>query len=169
MFVGSEFPGDDNHVLMDVQHAVYGEMVGRLFAGPRDRYLTAGRLLRVDDEFVQKLRSMTSFDHRTLQGAHDRIAAYFRFRRDDGGQLQLGETDPEYRQRLEHEWRAFFQKEIEYLTADDEFTRAVCTATAHGNKDPGCTAESWLDQFLRDRYSERGLVFAPVTRASTPG
>lgn len=151
MFVGSEFPGDDNRALMDVQHAVYGEMVGRLSSGPRDRYLTAARLLRIDNELVQKLRSMTSFDHRTVQGAHDRIAAYSRFRRDDGGQLQLGETDAEYRERLEREWRAFFQEEMEPLTADDEFTRAVCAATSCGNKEPGRVAETWLDQFLRDR------------------
>lgn len=123
MWVGTEFPGDDNRVLKYVQHAVYGEMVGRLFSGPRDRYLNAARLLRVDNEFVQKLRAMTSFDHRTLQGAHDRIAAFFRFRHDDGGQLQLGETEDVYRQRLERDWRAFFQDEIEDLTTgDDEYT-----------------------------------------------
>jgi hypothetical protein len=41
MMVGSEFPGDNNDTLMDVQHAAYGEMVVRLFTGPRDRYLAA--------------------------------------------------------------------------------------------------------------------------------
>ena len=50
MIVGSEFPGDNNDTLMDVQHAAYGEMVVRLFTGPRDRYLAAAALLRVDDK-----------------------------------------------------------------------------------------------------------------------
>ena len=167
MMVGSEFPGDDNRTLMDVQHAVYGEMVVRLFTGPRDRYLAAAALLRVDDQLSQQLRSMDGFDHRTLQLAHDRIAAFFRFAHDDGGQLQLGETEADYRQRLAASWREFVQLEVERLTTENEFTRAICTATAFGNKKPGVEAEHWLDQFLRDRYGERGLVFEAWTTAST--
>jgi hypothetical protein len=77
MTVGSEFPGDNNDTLMDVQHAAYGEMVVRLFTGPRDRYLAAAAQLRVDDKLSGPLRSMDGFDHRTLQLAHDRIAAFF--------------------------------------------------------------------------------------------
>jgi hypothetical protein len=50
MMVGSEFPGDNNRTLMDVQHSVYGEMVVRLLTGPRDRCLAAASLLRVDDK-----------------------------------------------------------------------------------------------------------------------
>jgi hypothetical protein len=167
MMVGSEFPGDNNDTLMDVQHAAYGEMVVRLFTAPRDRYLAAAALLRVDDKLSEQLRSMDGFDHRTLQLAHDRIAAFFRFAHDDGGQLQLGETDADYRQRQADSWRAFVQSEVERLTTDNEFTRAICTATAFGNKEPGVAAEHWLDQFLRDRYGERGLVFAAWTTAST--
>lgn len=164
--VGSEFPGDDNHTLMDVQHSVYGEMVVRLFTGPRDRYLAAAALLRVDDKLAQQLRSMDGFDHRTLQLAHDRVAAYFRFAHDDGGQLQLGESEVDYRQRLTASWREFVQSEVERLTTENEFTRAICTATAFGNKEPGVAAEHWLDQFLRDRYGERGLAFKTWTADS---
>jgi hypothetical protein len=105
-------------------------------------------------------------DHRTLQGAHDQIAAFFRFSCDDGGQLQLGEDEGDYRRRLEEAWREFVQSEVRLLTADDEFTRAVCTGTAFGNKEPGVAAERWLRQFLRDRYHDRGLVFSAATTAS---
>ncbi len=168
MLVGAEFPGDDNHTLMDVQHAVYGEMVVRLFTVPRDRYLAAAALLRVDDKLSQQLRSMDGFDHRTLQLAHDRIASFFRFAHDDGGQLRLGETEGDYRQRLAASWREFVQSEVERLTTENEFTRAICTAAAFGNKEPGVAAEHWLDQFLRDRYGDRGLVFEAWTTASTP-
>ncbi|MEO7144900.1 MAG: hypothetical protein ABI165_15485 [Bryobacteraceae bacterium] len=153
---------------MDAQHAVYGEMVVRLFTGPRDRYFAAAALLRSDDKLSGQLRSMNGFDHRTLQLAHDRIAAFFRFAHDDGGQLQLGETDNDYRQRVTDSWRSFVPSEVERLTTDDEFTRAMCTATAFGNKEPGVAAERWLDQFLRERYGERGLVFEAWAKASTP-
>ena len=133
---------------MDVQHGVYGEMVVWLFTGPRDRHLAASALFRVDDKLSEQLRSMDGFDHRTLQLAHD-----------DGGQPQLGETEADYRHRLAASWRGFVQTEVERLTTDNEFTRAICTAAAFGNKEPGVAAERWLDQFLRDRYGERGLVF----------
>lgn len=162
MIVSSQFSGDNNGTLMDVQHAAYWAMVVRLFTGPRDRYLSAAALLRADDRLSRQLRSMDGFDHRTLQLAHDRIAALFRFAHDDGGQLQLGETEADYRQRLADSWREFFQSQVERLTADDEFTRAICTATAFGNKEPGVAAEHWLDRFLRDSYGEQGLIFSLV-------
>ena len=167
MIVGPEFHGDNNRTLMNVQHGVYCEMVVRLFTGPRDRYRAAAALLRADSELSERLRSMDGFDHRTLQLAHDRIAAFFRFS-DDGGQLRLGESEADYRRRLEEAWREFVQSEVGRLTADDEFTRAICTATAFGNKEPGVAAEHWLDRFLRDRYSDRGLVFSAATTASAP-
>ena len=136
MMVGSEFPGDNNKTLMDVQHSVYGEMVVRLFAGPRDRYLAAAAPLRVDDELSGRLRSMNGFDHRTLQTAHDRIAGFFRFAHDDGGQLRLGETDADYLQRLETCWREFAQSEVEALTTDDEFIRPSALPRPSGIRNP---------------------------------
>jgi hypothetical protein len=152
MMVGAEFPGDSNEVLMDVQHALYGEMVVRLFTAPRDRYLVAAALLRVENDFSDRLRSMKGFDHRTLQGAHDVIATFFRFSRDDGGQLQLGETDSEYLERWKSAWREFFQLEVSSLVGDDEFVRAICNAAVYANEESGTAAERWLDRFLRDRY-----------------
>jgi hypothetical protein len=155
MIAGSDFPGDNNRILMDVQHALYGEMLVRLFTGPRDRYLNAARLLRVEDDLSKRLRSMNGFDHRTLQATHDRVAAYFRFAHDRGGQLELGETEADYRERLERTWRDFFSAEVVQLAQDDEFSRAICTATAFGNEEPGLVAEQWLDEFLKRRYQYR--------------
>jgi hypothetical protein len=157
MIVASMFSGDNNSALMQVQSSVYGEMLGRLFMAARERYLAAASLLGVENALSERLRTMDNFDHRTLQVAHDHIAAFFRFSRDDGGQLQLDESDENYFRRLEETWREFLQSEIRQLTADDEFTRSVCKATAFGNNGPGYAAEDWLDQFLRDRYRERGL------------
>lgn len=149
----TEFSGDNNRMLKIVQHSARGEMVTRLFVAARDRYLAAVRLIRVDNELAARLRSMNGFDHRILQSAHDRIATYFRFKSPASTQLQLGEDDCAFQKRLEVEWRQFFIAEIERLTADDEFTRAVCTATAIGSEDAGLTAEKWLVQFLMDRYA----------------
>jgi len=165
MMVGSEFPGDDDRTLMSVQHSVYGEMVVRLFTSARDRYLAAASLLRHEDALSGRLRSMDGFDHRALQLAHDRIAAFFRFS-DDGRQLHLGENETDCRRTLETTWREFVQSEAARLTHDDDFTRAVCTAAAFGNEDSGVAAERWIDQFLKDRYAERGLAFHAAIEAT---
>lgn len=76
MMVGTEFRGDNNHALMEVQHAVYGEMVVRLYAAPRDQYQAAVRLLRVESELSQRLRSMDGLSRppaSRLPGRHSRL------------------------------------------------------------------------------------------------
>jgi hypothetical protein len=157
MIVGTEFPGDDNKTLMDVQHALYWELLRWLLVAPRDRYLSASCLLRMENDLSQQLRTMTGFDHRTLQAAHDIIAAYFRFSWPDSAQLLLDEQEDAYRLRLGDAWRNFFKEEVKALTTDDEFTRAICTATAFGNKEAGLAAEAWVEQYLKERYADRGF------------
>ena len=110
MWVGTEFPRDTNKALKDVQSRLYGEMLLRLYSRPRDRYLTSCRLVQIDTDLANRLRSMDGFAHRTLQDIHDLIAAWFRFSRDDGGQLRLCETDEAYQDRLAAEWRTFFER-----------------------------------------------------------
>jgi hypothetical protein len=159
MIVGKSFDGDDNIILSRLQHDVYSEMLGQIFKSARDRYLTAASLVGVEDELSQRLNGMWGFDHRTLQTAHDRIAAYFRFQSPDSAQLRLGEDDVQYRDRLTREWREFLGGEVGELAQHDEYVRAVCTAAAFGNTEPGYTAEEKLDQFLTRRYASRGLRF----------
>ena len=163
MMVGTEFSGDDNDTLMDVQFSAYGNLVSHLCAASRERYIAAADLIQIDNDLSTKLRSMDFFDHRTLQSTHDQIAAYFRFRSPGLSQLLLGESEEDYRQRLNSAWREFFPLEVAELNTQDDFTRAVCTATAYGNKELGVEAEKWLDQHLRDRYAARGLVFRSLS------
>jgi hypothetical protein len=152
MWVGTEFPGDTNKALKDVQFRLYGEMLLCLYGRPRDRYLNSCRLVQIDTDLANRLRSMDGFDHRTLQDIHDLIAAWFRFSQDDGGQLRLGETDEAYQDRLAAEWRAFFEEEVSRLSADDEIARAILAAAAFGNTDRGYAAEAQLREFLKERY-----------------
>jgi hypothetical protein len=105
MWVGTEFSGDTNQTLKDVQFRLYGEMLLRLYSRPRDPYLDACRLIQVKTDLATRLRSMDGFDHRTLQDIHDIIAAWFRFSQDDGGQLRLGESGETYEARITTEWR----------------------------------------------------------------
>lgn len=169
MWVGTEFPGDTNEVLKDVQFRLYGEMLVRLYNRPRDRYLDACRLLQIETDLATRLRSMDGFDHRTLQDIHDLIAAWFRFSRDDRGQLRLGETEEAFRDRLAAEWRTFFEEEAGRLSTDDEIARAVLTAAAFGNAGRGYAAKAQLHEILKDRYSITKQQAPPTSASATGG
>jgi len=157
MWVGHEFAGDDNQTLKDVQFRLYGEMLLRLFSRPRDRYLDASRLIQVPTELAVRVRAMDGFDHRTLQDAHDLIAAWYRYFQDDGGQLRLGESPADYEKRLATEWREFFEQEVASLTGSDEFTRDVLTSAVFANSDRGYAAEAGAREYLKERYASMYL------------
>jgi hypothetical protein len=109
MFVGSKFPGDKNDILMKVQSDLYGELLGFLHSYPRERYLCACRLVQSRPELAKRVETETTFDYRTLQGAHDHIAAWFRFLQKDKSGRTLFETEESYRERIASEWRSFLK------------------------------------------------------------
>jgi hypothetical protein len=157
MWVGSRFWGDNDAVLMDVQHQLYPVIIGLLYGEPRKCYLDASRLVQADTELAKRLLAEESFDHRTLQSSHDFIAAWFRFRRGSQGGRTLFEAVDDYRDRLGREWRVFYEKEILTLCEDDDFVRAVVTAAAFPNPDgAGRAAEEQLDEILAKRYAAMG-------------
>ena len=134
---GAEEPG--------VRHAGVGVMLGVC----ERRYLDAARLLEVKSELVEKLEALTTFDHRTLQGAHRQLAA--RYARLPGvAQFDLlPEPDPDPRRTLVLRWRAWFLEEVERLSKIGWFCRAVVTAAAFPNPDPrGIEAENLLYERL---------------------
>ena len=161
--IASRFDGYNNQTLMDVQHKTYGDMIGWLFGSARRRYLDAGRLLNVETDLTEALRGQTTFDHRTLQGAHDLIAAYFRFAHDDGGQLRFDESEqpPLYEIRIWRSWTRFFRDEVRDLLQDDEFTLGVLYAAVYANQDTGTAAEQQINLFLEDRYRDRNFGDPP--------
>ena len=89
MIVGYEFPGDDNDTLKWVQHDCYWGKGWELFNAARNRYVAACRFVGVETEVFKRILTLDRFDHRGLQGAHDKIAAYYRFAHDTGGQMIL--------------------------------------------------------------------------------
>ena len=129
----------------EVRHAGVGVMLG-VCERP---YLDAAQLLDIRSEFVNKLEELTTFDHRTLQGAHRQLAA--RYARLPGvAQFDLlPEPDPDPRRTLVLRWRAWFLEEVERLSKIGWFCRAVVTAAAFPNPDPrGIEAEDLLYERL---------------------
>ena len=158
MWVGREFAGDDNKTLKMAQFQLYWDLLPLLFLRARDRYLNACRLIEVETELGNRAKAMDQFDRRTIQDAHDLIAAWYRFSRDDGGQLRLGESPDDYESRLAREWRHFFEAEVSRLVSIDEFTRDILRATVFANTNSGRAAEASVCERLKARYAS---VYGP--------
>ena len=171
MMTGCAFPGDDDRLLMEVQHELYGELVGWLFAAGRDRYLTAIRLVGTETELGQRVKDRRFFDHRVLQRHHDLLAAHFRYRHPETIQLCLSETPLEHRQHLEDLWRRWLGSEVKILVERDHVTRAITTAVGYENEEIGLAAERHLARLLWTHYGPiPGCTgwFMPHERAAAP-
>ena len=77
MIVGRCFHGDDGNDVMWLQHDVYNEALG-IISGICQEYTNLAH--RILDADPPRLETITSYDHRTLQRAHDTIAAAWRYR-----------------------------------------------------------------------------------------
>lgn len=158
MIVATEFPGDSNEFLKEVQHNTYWDIVGYLYAYSRERYLCAARLLGIDNEFVRLIRENERFDHRVLQAAHDLVATGFRFTRREREQIPLQFSPEEYKSRMKEDWVAFFKSEAQELANDDEINKEILGCVAYSNSEIGMKHEERLARLLGKRY---GVTLAP--------
>lgn len=138
---------------MQLQHDLYWEILPWLYMCPRYRYMAAVRLTGCTTDLSDLLRGRYGFDHRVLQEAHDKIAVYYRYAHDNGGQMTLPFDGLSYEDRLERSWREYWSREVTRLTElDNEFVLAVLTAVAHQNTSTGYEAEKSLIDRLNAMY-----------------
>ena len=166
MWVGYEFPGDTNETLKLVQHGCYWGNVGQLFIAARDRYARACRFIGFETVVFKRIIKIDGFDHRVLQCAHDKIAAYYRFAHDDGGQMTLFPLEepvptffydsekPSYEEELLWKWNQFYHKEVKQLAREDNIACAILNAVLYQNTPKGYEAEDLLIELLEYRYGE---------------
>jgi len=158
MIVATEFPGDSNEILKEVQHNSYWDIVVYLYAYSRERYLASARLVGVENDFVRLVRENERFDHRVLQAAHDLVATGYRFTRREREQVPLPFSPEEYKRRLKEDWIAFFKRESQELAGNDEINREILGCVAYSNSDIGMKHEERLARLLEKRY---GVSLAP--------
>jgi len=154
LFVGDEFSGDDNKLLKYAQQAAYGHLVGFLYHYARERYLRAARLLKVESPLFLIVRDKSSFDHRALQDAHDRIAAHYRFTHMDAAQSSLGLDQKTHEETLTQRWTEFFEAETQRLAESDDVNIAILEAVAYQNSEIGMASERRLFEQLKREYGD---------------
>lgn len=160
MIVGTSYPSDDNEQLKHVQHEMYWQLVPQLFATARAELLRADEILDTKVLIAEKVRSIKHLDHRVLQDAHDIMAAAFRYRYDDGGQLNLLETDAERDERYRAVWLEWFETELAALAKIPRFVRSTVQAVVLANTELGYVAERDVGELLVSRYGLEQWGFA---------
>ena len=141
MIIGSYFEGDENTELASKQHDVYDNTIGIITS-------TCNRFARfsiavLNDTGHRNWGQVETFDHRTLQGAHDLLAAAWRFV-NDSRQESLA-----FPEALWLEWlRAETSAWIDHL----QLVHSVQLILANQNKPAGYLAESHLALGIMDRF-----------------
>ena len=146
------FPDDTNETLKRVQCALFSALVVHLVAPARRRYLDAMHFVGSGTELGERLWRMVSFDPRVLEGAYAKIAAYYRFTCDQGGQMPFPFDGLGYEEHLTGGWRAFFEHEAAELVRCDGIAIAIVTAVSYDQMPKGREAEEQLDSQLDVRY-----------------
>ncbi len=156
MIVGSRFEGDVDEEIWRRQHDVYREAVSAIREVSNRITRNAAALLGC--EAKSGWGNFDSCDHRTLQDAHDILAAVWRFRFD----LRQGVLKLENEKKTflplpttpEGLWLLWLRDELSSWVWEPTLVRSVQIILAHQNKPVGYVAEAKLCRDLIDRFED---------------
>jgi hypothetical protein len=151
MIVGSRFPGDDDHHTMGLQHDCYGEALVIMHRTVFEALIGAYTLLAIAPPEKVLSAARQSFDHRTVQAAHDHLAAYWRAQTGRTyPSLPLAETED---QDTISSWLAWLQVTTsQWPRCDVSLAQMFSAAIVHANTPEGYRAEQGLASALATRY-----------------
>ena len=153
MIVSSLFQEDDGDDVMWMQHDVYNEALG-IISGACQEYMNLAHRILDDDQ--HKWEVITSYDHRTLQRAHDTIAAAWRFR----WLPSLRQMEFPWDQGREGcpdfagHWLKWLEEEVSSWKHNPLLIRLVVTIVQNQNVPVGYRAEGDLNVELLLRYED---------------
>jgi hypothetical protein len=148
----TEFFGDDNRFLKDIQNDSYPFLVHELFDAARKRYFDACALVGVETELAKVVLPIARFSRPFLRRAYSRIAAFYRFAFVAGPQLPLPFDKLSYDIRQRMAWEEFYRREIKRLATDNHFTVAILLGAGYWNSSQGKAGEANLVDMLDHRY-----------------
>lgn len=189
MYVGEVFADDKNYDLQWIQHDLWFKLNGAWmdtngFAMGSSTYIfwcaRKSFLVNTGENPLffperEKLASIESFDHRVLQCAHNKIAAFYRWiqstirkpafidgvtykdwvkRRHNAEfqRLPFTENHPYHAYMLDT-WKTYLIHEVASLTWNSiPFSESITKAVLFQNTEQGYAAEDFIDKFLTFRY-----------------
>lgn len=158
MILGVNFKGDENEDLKRTQYASYSANVYLIINSAKYAFILADEITQANSHIAIRLRGIDHIDHRDLQFAHDILAAVFRYKFQDGKQLQLGETPLEQMHRYSLSWRSWLIDELAELKTNAEFVRLVAEIIAEPNELKKASHKGRLKDLLFDYYDALGWI-----------
>ena len=149
MIVGTLFVGDNDSEVALKQHDVYFEALG-IIVSTCNRFARFA-IVMLDDTEHESWGQVESFDHRTLQGAHDLLAAAWRFS-NKGRQDRLPFTGDARTATPEECWLDWLQTEADSWIHCPQMVRLVQLVLANQNNPTGYTSEASLALLIMDRF-----------------
>ena len=149
MIVGHYFEGDDDRDVAWLQHDVYGEAL-YVIASTCNQYARFARGV-LNDTQHREWGTVDTFDHRTLQGAHDLLAATWRFY-NDFSQPELPFKPESALDRVKEQWLRWVKDEVKDWITQPRLIRLVQVILTNQNSPPGYRAEAELTLEILGRF-----------------
>jgi len=150
VIVGRYFEGDDKKVAWK-QHDVYYEALGIIISTCNKHVNTARAILQTSVR--PGWGSVETCDHRTLQDAHDRLAAVWRSQ-NDFRQSSLISDDNRSLDDVKNLWLGWLRKEMEDWCNFPHLINSVQVILTNQNNRPGRLAEIELSIAIMDRFPQ---------------
>lgn len=161
MIVASFFEDDEDQEVAWKQHEVYGDALG-IIVGTCNRHALFARAVLHDSKH-DDWGTVVRFDHRTIQNAHDLLAAAWRFEND----LRQPKLPFEPENPLDHVqalWLEWLRKETEKWITAPWIVRSVQVILTNQNQPLGYKAEGQLCLDILDRFPD--VPWKPHLRAA---
>ncbi len=154
MIVATYFEGDDGTEIAWKQHNVY-HIALWIIVDTCNRFTRFARAT-LEEESKSNWGTVEDFDHRTLQRAHDFLAATWRFR-NDFRQLELSlakHSETHVPCTPESLWIFWLRDELKKWISEPDMIRYVQLILTNQNQPIGYKAEDKLGQSLLYRFSD---------------
>jgi hypothetical protein len=150
MIVSSCYQGDDNEELRHAQFEVYNSALGILVSRSNRFARTAKRLLETD--LPENWGTVSLFDHRTLQMAHDLLAAAWRFAQSRQFELRLDRNSL----ATDHQchWLEWLRGQVDEWIDSPYLHRHIQQVLANQSSTIGFEAQTNLCRAILTRFPE---------------
>lgn len=151
MIVAPFFEDDWNQALRWIQHDAYDDALRIIVGTCREHVASAMSLLQVGwpKQWPTELR----FDHRTIQGAHDILAAAWRHSTTPAQTVLPLSAPPAPVADAAIDWLKWLRAEIRSWREEPRLVALVFTILANQNQPAGYQAEEELSEHLRYRFA----------------
>ncbi|MDR5654661.1 hypothetical protein [Ruixingdingia sedimenti] len=152
MIIAPKFEGDDHLAAMDMQHQCYHDALSVLVS--HCNRLTRFARDMLEDSLHPTWGYVERFDHRTMQEAHDLLAAVWRCRTCGAqGRLPYENVDPWPEPKVA-DWLSWLDNEVTSWIKAPRLVRAVQMILANQNQEQGYQAEEELAAALVARFPD---------------